>query len=446
MPIPSKKYRLCICYCFILSVAKLILSQAELKTQITNTATRLYYDEYDSAIYYDLFNENQDVIKIYPDNIELSIDTPSIFLRKKSMLSQVMPDFSYKSPEEIKGVLYELKNYINVSNDDLFLIIIYIITAFNTNVSHPILILLGGAGTSKTTSSRVISKIIDPNKNAVLQFPSLKDLEIILSNRYFACFDNIGDKNISKDISNLLCCAVTGASTLRRALYSDSDEKSLFLKNCLVLNGINLNIFKVDLITRSIVIKMNTISEANRKTESQIWAEFEEYLPRLLGAIFFTLQTALSDDSEVTKLSRMADFEEFAAKVAEAIEEGGADRFQTLYHNQLSFNHNEALMINPIVSFVSDYLERFGAIEGTPEEVYHQIKSKTNCEYYPKAPNTLVRKSNENKDYLEEIGIHFVSERNAKRYLKIYSDNSAQADIPVYLNDIEDDDIFEEKI
>ncbi|MCH5189931.1 MAG: hypothetical protein J1F37_05145 [Oscillospiraceae bacterium] len=394
-----------------------------------DTAYRIYYNKQNNEIYYDFGNDK--IAKI--SNSEIKIITKDkingvAFLKATNALPQIIPEIKELSPAECKDILSNISKFVNVKDlNTLKVIIIYIILTFIQNISHPILMFCGNQGSSKTTSTKYIRRIVDPSSNEVIAFPNQKDLEMVLGNHYFCAFDNLGDFSVKQDVSNLLCCAVTGATILRRRLYTDNAEMSLRLKNIIILNGIAPNVSRNDLIERSIIVKMDSISKSQRKKDWELEEEFNSLLPDFLNAIFNILRMYLAkkDSYEISDLARMADFEEAGIIIDDILQDDIEDglSFDYIYENMVADEQNEAVYIDPFVSFIHSYLEVCGSIEGTPTEVFNKIKSKNYSQYSINSANVFVKRLKEKEDLLNQANIKFVNKRYKNRYLKIYLEN-----------------------
>ncbi|WP_321993475.1 hypothetical protein [Clostridium butyricum] len=127
------------------------------------------------------------------------------------------------------------KHYRFQSEDDKILHTVSLISSFIPNISHPIVVLYGEKGSSKTTTMRKDRSIIDPANSEVIALPKgIQDLALTLSNNYLSCFDNL--ENISAEKSNMLCMACTGGGFTARTLYTNDEETIHKFKVPTILN------------------------------------------------------------------------------------------------------------------------------------------------------------------------------------------------------------------
>lgn len=392
-------------------------------TEQLSTCNRLHIDRTSNTILYYLNDVSKNSLEISENSIKYIFDEFKYgiaFESKKYSKEQVFPKSFKMTLKDARKQLLTLKNFINTSDENFKMIIIYILCAFIKDIPHPILIILGGAGTSKSTTTTFLNELIDPSINEIMSLPKKDDLELVLSNRYFVAFDNIGENQITKDVSDLLCQAVTGATVVRRKKYTDKEETYLKLNNVIVFNGITPNIFKEDLLQRSIVINMNPIDIKERRLLSDIRNEFRENLPKYLEAIAVVLQHYLKN-SELPvnqELSRMADFE-YAGIIFSKIMFNDETIFSNLYKNNLKRYHQKVVELDSIVAFIQEYIEIYSCIEGTPSYVFDSMKRSNSSKCPATNVNSFFTKVYSKEKELHSIGILVEHSHSKERYVKI---------------------------
>jgi hypothetical protein len=80
-----------------------------------------------------------------------------------------------------------------------------------------------------------------------------------------------------------MCCIVTGAETIKRALYTDGDVVRARCRRPLLLTGIDVGVIRPGLAERLLPLRLER--PCLRRTEAELWAEFEEILPVILGSL-----------------------------------------------------------------------------------------------------------------------------------------------------------------
>ena len=106
------------------------------------------------------------------------------------------------------------------------LIVAFLLCPFMPDGARPILILVGEAGSAKTTALRVIRGLVDPNVSAARVLPKKeKDLLIAAQNSAILAYDNVSE--LTGAMSDALCRVATGSGLGERTLYSNLDETLL---------------------------------------------------------------------------------------------------------------------------------------------------------------------------------------------------------------------------
>lgn len=375
--------------------------------------------ESDNCIYYDLGDKDWTFINITPKGWKLDTSGQILFIRRKNMKPQVMPE-AYEDISIIN------KHYRFKTEADRILHIVSIVTKF-MKIANPIVVYHGEKGAAKTTSMRMDRSIVDPAVRDVISMPkSTTDLSLVLHNNYLPCIDNID--SISAEKSDVLCTASTGGGFSRRKLFTDDEENIYDFKVSVILNGINVVTVRPDLLDRSILLGLERIPEDERKEERKVWEEFEEDKSKMLGSIFHTISKAQSiyPTIELDKVGRMADFTRWGYAIAEACGIGGEKFLNAYLENQRKAN-DEAVNCNPIAVAIVRLMETNQSFNGTPSKLLEVLNSialdeniDTKSKLWAKEPNVLTRRLNELKSNLLMEGITFyTSQTNSGRKIEI---------------------------
>lgn len=372
--------------------------------------------------YYDLCDANWRTVQVSANGCHIEDNPPILFSRNKNMEQQVEPDFSVK-PSQLVSLVR--KHFRFKRESDTMLFAVYLVTSFFPQIAHVILVLFGEKGAAKSTTMRMVKRIVDPAKQDLLSMPTSKaDLAISLSNNYMPCFDNLD--SLSAEKSDMLCMAATGGAFTKRTLYSDSDETILQFKRCVGLNGINIVATRPDLLDRSVLLELERIPKDERKTEHAIWQAFEADLPQFLGAIFQTISSAipLYEEVELEEVGRMADFTYWGYAIAEVLGVGGDNFLQEYLNNQDTANE-EALSSHPVAAAVITFMKNCRTWSASVSDLLKELEAvaereriNTNVKTWAKDANVLSKRLKEVKSNLEEIGI-FYDIRNTGTFKKI---------------------------
>ena len=323
----------------------------------------------EDGLEYDLQNCDQTSVKVNANGWEIS-ERKRKFLVPKESLEQAKPIQTNKSPLEL------LKKYFNLSGDNFKLFVVWLIHCFCYS-THIGLVLMAAPGSGKTTISKMAQALIDPSDIGVMRFPDKKeDLCLILGQSYFDCFDNA--VTLSKEESDILCGAITGTASVKRALYTDSGLCVVRLHNTIMINGIDVIPEESDLADRLLVLKAERISSKSRLTDKELKKSFDKELPEILGSIFNTLSAAMSfiDDVDRSDLPRMAEAYINMVAIAKALGIEESDFRRIFSANKLAID--KARSVKPIVEAIVEYMNRCDVgrkVEGFVEEIFKKVKS-----------------------------------------------------------------------
>lgn len=273
-------------------------------------AKRVAYNDEEKSIYLCLHDEGHHVVKVSSDGWKVIKErkAPVVFLRSGNTKALPVPVEG--------GDLKNLQHFVNVNDDDLSLIIGWLLTTFYSSIDCPILHMEAPKGSGKTTATRFLKELVDPDTTGVIApFRTYKDLCTAASHVHLLALDNLS--GFSKKESDELCRAVTGAGHLDRKLFTDGKLHTSVLHNPFITNGINFGELQPDLRDRCYSIKLRPLDGASRKSQDELNREFEAEKPKLLGAILDALVNALGNgDYEPEIDTRLLDAGKFIMRAA----------------------------------------------------------------------------------------------------------------------------------
>lgn len=382
--------------------------------------------EANGNFYYNLNNKEKSIVKVTAKCIKIIKTKTPYFLPNRNTASQVKPDLD-------NGDMSLLKKYLRMTHENYFvLLLVYIVTCIIESIPHPILIICGEKGASKSTSSRIIKSIVDPSNSDILSMPTtLESLELILTSNYMPVFDNID--SIRQVESDMFCITSTGGAIIKRKLYTNNDLQISTFKQCLILNGISVVASKADILDRSLLIELERIKDSDLKEERKIWKDFENDKPRILGGIFNVLHKAMSiyDDISLKKMYRMADFTKWGCAIAEALGYGKDVFLEALEQNRSKLN-DETISQDIVATATLAFMKNRKEWSGSVTELYSELKQialvqgiDTYSRVWPKAANVLSRRLNEIKSNLLSMGIAItIRHMHAAKMVEITNKNA----------------------
>jgi len=179
----------------------------------------------------------------------------------------------------------------------------------------------GPAGAAKSSFAEFVRTTIDPSEVPLFGMPRREDLPAFAKNNPVLCFDNLS--TISAYLADDLCRLATGGGLGGRKFYTNDGEATFNARRPVLLTGINDVATRGDLADRTIVVRLEKISEAGRRTDADVREAFAQAHPRILAALLNMVVVGLRriDDvrRERRRLPRMADFALWGFAVAPAI-------------------------------------------------------------------------------------------------------------------------------
>jgi hypothetical protein len=267
--------------------------------QLKTVSVRLA--DFGGAIYLDLADPSWSCLEITPKGWKLIENPPVKFRRPPGLKAFPMPQGG--------GNIDELREFVNVSSfEDFVLLVAWVLGCFFPSGPFPILIVNGEQGAAKSTTSRVLRELTDPNAVALRSPPrSEQDLVIAANNARVIGLDNLS--HMPDWLSDALCRIATGGGFSVRALFTDSEEALFTGARPILLNGIADFATRADLLDRAIHVTLPAIEDHRRTDEATFWEKFRKAQPRILGAILDAVVVALRNfpSTKLQSSPRMAD-------------------------------------------------------------------------------------------------------------------------------------------
>jgi hypothetical protein len=236
------------------------------------------------------------------DGWRVITDPPVRFRRSRAL--QPLPE-----PKR-GGSLDALRDIVSVRDDDDWRLIVgFALGALRPKGPYPVLALDGEQGSGKSTTARVIRRTIDPSSAELRAEPrEIRDLMIAAAGGRIVALDNVS--HLQPWLSDALCRISTGGALSTRQLYTDGDEYVVEAVRPCILTGITSVITRGDLLDRAISITLPAISESQRRTEAELWTQYDHLWPSVLGALLdaVTMALAREHDIHLASLPRMADW------------------------------------------------------------------------------------------------------------------------------------------
>ncbi|TMN21918.1 hypothetical protein [Lentibacillus cibarius] len=321
-------------------------------------------------LFIDLINDNQDVIEISESGWNMK-------RQQELNIHFERPNTSNSIQKPIgNGDLSKLRKYIPLEENDYKLVLSFIIGCFMPDGPYPILILQGSQGSGKSTLSKIIKSIVDPSVVMAQSPPKKeKDLFVAASYNHLLVFDNLS--GIDSRMSDALCKLSTGIAMVSKKLFTDKDQATMTAKKPLILNGIDYIAKRSDLADRSIIINLPKMSSESVQAEKDLWKNFYNDLPDILGGICDVLSVILRDYNSIKleKNSRMADFVKWVT-AAESWLGYGEGEFIKCYEANKSDAALESLEQNLLAYSIYELVKSNNKLRGNSTSILKQLRDK----------------------------------------------------------------------
>lgn len=260
-------------------------------------ALRVGGDE--TGLFIDLGDARWRVVEVTSEGWRVLARSPVAFARTRNM--RPMPEPSRN------GSIAPLWTLLNVAEERRPLVAAWLLSALHPSGPYLVACLYGEQGTAKSSASRLLRLLVDPNE-IPLRSPPKEERDLLVSaqsNRLLA-IDNLS--NVPAWLSDGLCRIATGGGFSARELYTNAEEFTLSLKRPILLNGIPDICTRPDLADRAVSIPLEVIDEASRLSESELHARFAVAAPVILGGLLDALVIAIRNLPQTqTAGFRMAD-------------------------------------------------------------------------------------------------------------------------------------------
>jgi hypothetical protein len=370
--------------------------------------------EVDGAIWLDLANPEWEAVKVTAAGWRVLTNPPVAFRRPAGMAPLPQP--------QPGGKLAELRDFLNVAEGDWPLLVAFLVAMVRPRGPYPVLNLLGGQGSAKTTTARVLRDLVDPNAVGLRGEPrNLRDLAIAGTNNHVAGFDNLS--SLPAWLSDGLCRLATGGGFATRELYTDDAEALFDFQKPVLVTGIEELAVRGDLLDRSLLVYLPPVGEEDRRAEEELWAAYDRARPRLLGALLDASAVALRRLPEVRldRLPRMADFTRWAVAAAPGLGID-PDDFLAAYRDNRQGANELALEASPVAREVRALVEDDGAWSGTATELLAALNRRVAAEArpargWPGTPRALSNALRRVQPNLRQVGVvvRFRREADARR-------------------------------
>jgi len=384
-----------------------------------------------SDCYLDLGDPSGHAVKIGPEGWSVVEHPPVHFRRPAEYLPLPAPSRD--------GSIELLRPYVNLTEADFRLLIVWMAAAIRPVGPYPVLTLYGETGAAKTTLARIVRLLIDPHATPLRGEPrDTRGLMRSTMNRWLLAYDNI--RVIPDWLSDALCLLSTGGAFDVHASFSGDEQRVIHAQRPVILNGIEEFVGRSDLSDRSLFLHLPPVAPGKRLCEDRFWQLFNQDYPRILGGLLDAVAGGLRElpSVELAELPRMADFAAFAEAVGRNLGWPAGTVLSDYNDNRCdaAVTHIEE---SPVASFLLEWAHELNDWSGTPTELLAQLntlveKKVRALRQWPKAPSALARELRRNAPHLRLHGISVAFERNREKRLITLTKTNRPAKMPSRLS------------
>ena len=337
-----------------------------------------------AGVYVDLCNESWEVVEVTPDGWRIIPAASCKVKFRRVQHSKPLP-----TPAR-GGNIADLWGHVNIQGEDTRLLTLaWMLEAMRTDTPYPVLELVAGQGSAKSTTQERLRALIDPNAVMLRIEPrSNQDLSISAISNHVISLNNLS--HISTTQQDFMCSMSTGGGDAARKLYTTDDEAAWDTKRPIVMNGINQLVTRPDLADRTICMELAKIQYTDEATLKAAWVK--DY-PKLLGALYSLLSATLRElpGVQLAKLPRMGDFAKLGTAMVSAMKQD-AD-FLAAYSSNRSSVVMRGVDSSPVALALVDRISNMGAFNGTLSELLQVLENHKPQHFdkavWPKSPRGL---------------------------------------------------------
>ena len=310
------------------------------------------------------------------------------------------------------GSLEELRPFVTVDDAEFKLLCGWAVGALRGVGPYCILILGGEQGSGKSFISRMLRELFDPNTAALRRPPrETRDLVVAARHSHILALDNVS--GLPEWLSDDLCALAFGGGFSGRQLHTDSDEILFAGARPLIINGLGSPARRADLGDRAVSLFLPTIDEADRRGEAELFGQFQERVPYILGALLDAVAAALKnwDKTVLERSPRMADF----ARWVQAAEAGAAlpwecGAFEVAYGDNRGDLHRVVVENDPVAKAVVDLIGGTEFYEGSMTGLYDALidvapSRVAESRLWPQSPGALSMRLRRVAPALRAVGV-----------------------------------------
>ncbi|MFE7442171.1 ATP-binding protein [Streptomyces chartreusis] len=265
---------------------------------------------FDGATWLDLGRNDGQSVRIHPTGWDILTPDPREVCWRRTQLTGELPLPAKDTNGKGIDALMRLCNFATAETECLA--IAWLIGCLGPSVPVPAPFLTGPQGAGKSTGGRMLVRIIEGMSGDLRRAPKDEEnLVAAVAAGWVTALDNLS--HLTPDLSDAVCCIVTGAENVKRALFTDGDVYRVGYRRPLLLTGIDVGVIRGDLAERLLPLRLER--PRARRTEAELWADYAQALPVVLGSLLDLTVKVRAVEAETPTDLRMADFAHLCAQL-----------------------------------------------------------------------------------------------------------------------------------
>ncbi|MDT0380604.1 ATP-binding protein [Streptomyces sp. DSM 42041] len=265
---------------------------------------------FDGATWLDLGRDDGQSVRIHPAGWEVTVPDPREVCWRRTQLTGELPVPVADTDGKGIDLLLRLCNFAGPQTECLA--IAWLIGCLGPSVPVPAPFLTGPQGAGKSTGGRMLVRIIEGMSGDLRRAPTDEEnLTTTVAAGWVTALDNLS--HLTPALSDAMCRIVTGADDVKRALFTDGDVFRIAYRRPLLMTGIDVGVIKPDFAERLLPLRLER--PRVRRTEAELWAEYAEVLPVVLGSLLDLTVKVRAAEAETPTDLRMADFAHLCAQL-----------------------------------------------------------------------------------------------------------------------------------
>jgi hypothetical protein len=364
---------------------------------------------------------------VTPDGYAITYSPAVKLIRMSGMKALPLPE---ARAFPLSGLM-KFKKLLLVDDQQWPLVLAFLIGALRPSGPYAFLAVEGEQGSGKSLRCELCKAVIDPGIPMRSSLPkSVQDLMIIANHSHVIIFDNLS--GITAEMSDALAALSTKAGFRTRQLYTDAEVHAIEVTRPFMLNGIGEFIHRPDLMDRAIPLRLEAMSEIDRRTEEEIRRDFEQLLPELLDDLYMAVAHGLRTIDQIPPPTsiRMAD----AAHWLVAAEEGAglpAGTILAALEKAQGTTQADLAMHDSLFGALEGVL-MMADFEGRPAKLLERIREQRGDHlfdrYFPSNPSQLSNRLRRLRSALAKAGIivEFPERTHEGRHIRAHMTDAAK--------------------